>query len=212
MYKRQGQELAPEFICYPFAVTMGQMRQCLEAGANTIIMVGGKGRCRLGWYAELQEILLRRAGYKFEMLTIDSPFPLRDNYSSFMRALAAFYNPGLGGKIAACALLAFCKALFTERAEARFYELQARESSRGAAYSIFQRFLRRVNEAAALGSVSYTHLDVYKRQAGGRGKGSDHHRQINGQFLFTGPGESGGSDYRGRRSDLARRHPGPAPG
>lgn len=157
-----GQELAPEFICYPFAVTIGQMRQCLEAGANTIIMVGGKGRCRLGWYAELQEILLRRAGYKFEMLTIDSPFPLRDNYSSFMRALAAFYNPGLGGKIAACALLAFCKALFTERAEARFYELQARESSRGAAYSIFQRFLRRVNEAAALGSLKSSYRDFQR--------------------------------------------------
>lgn len=160
-----GEELAPEFICYPFAVTIGQMRQCLEAGANTIIMVGGKGRCRLGWYAELQEILLRRAGYEFEMLTIDSPFPLRENYRSFVRALGAFYNPGLGGKIASCALLAFGKALFTERAEARFYELQARESCRGAAYSYFQHFLRRINEAAALGSLKSSYRDFQRECA-----------------------------------------------
>ncbi len=157
-----GEELAPEFICYPFTVTIGQMRQCLEAGANTIIMVGGKGRCRLGWYAELQEILLRRAGYKFEMLTIDSPFPLRENYRAFMQALGAFYNPGLGSKIAGCALLAFYKALFTERAEARFYELQARESRRGAACLLFSRFLRRVNEAGAMGSLKTSYRD-YQR-------------------------------------------------
>lgn len=157
-----GEELAPEFICYPFAVTIGQMRQCLEAGANTIIMVGGKGRCRLGWYAELQEILLRRAGYEFEMLTIDSPFPLRENYGSFMRALGAFYNSRLGGKIAACALLAFYKALLTEKAEARFYELQARESRRGAAYLLFRSFLRRVNEAATIGSLKAAHRDFQR--------------------------------------------------
>lgn len=148
-----GEELAPEFICYPFAVTLGQMRQCLEAGANTLIMVGGKGRCRLGWYAELQEILLKRAGYKFEMIIIDSPFPLRENYRPFIETVRRFYDPRLGRKIIASVLLAFYKALLTERAEALFYRLQAWESRRGSAYSLFSLFLQRLREAASFGSV-----------------------------------------------------------
>lgn len=157
-----GEELAPEFICYPFAVTLGQMRQCLEAGANTLVMVGGKGRCRLGWYAEMQEILLKRAGYKFEMVVIDSPFPIRKNYSSFMRAVHRFYDPRLGRKAISCALLAFYKALLTERAEALFYRLQARESRRGGAYSLFCHFLRRIKEAASFGSVKSCFRDFLK--------------------------------------------------
>lgn len=148
-----GEELAPEFICYPFAVTIGQMRQCLEEGANTIIMVGGKGRCRLGWYAELQEIMLQRAGYDFEMLTIDSPFPLRKNYGSFMQTLNSFFNPGLRGRLIQSALLAFYKALLTERAESLFFNLQARELCRGSAYLLFQQFLGRASAAASFGAL-----------------------------------------------------------
>ena len=154
-----GEELSPEFICYPFAVTMGQMRQCLEAGANTIIMVGGKGRCRLGWYAELQEILLKRAGYNFEMLTLDSPFPLRENCRPFMEALSALYSPNLGNKIIACALLAFYKALLAEKAEAQFYRLQARESRRGGAHALFRSFMGRINKAASLSSLRAAYRD-----------------------------------------------------
>ncbi len=154
-----GEELAPEFICYPFAVTIGQMRQCLEAGANTIVMVGGKGRCRLGWYAELQEILLKRAGYNFEMLVIDSPLPLRKNFSNFTRTVKSLYSPGLGGKIAAGALLAYYKAMLTEEAEARFYRLQAWESLRGSAHTLFRRFLQCVNKAASYGSLRACFLD-----------------------------------------------------
>ncbi len=154
-----GEELSPEFICYPFAVTMGQMRQCLEAGANTIIMVGGKGRCRLGWYAELQEILLKRAGYDFEMLTLNSPFPLRENYRPFMEALSALYNPNLGRKIIACALLAFYKALLAEKAEAHFYRLQAREKRRGGAHALFRSFMGRINKAASFSSLRALYRD-----------------------------------------------------
>lgn len=158
-----GEELSPEFICYPFAVTMGQMRQCLEAGANTIIMVGGKGRCRLGWYAELQEILLKRAGYSFEMLSLDSPFPLRENCGPFIQTLRSFYKPGLGRKIVARALLAFYKALLTEEAEAHFYRLQARESMRGGAFAIFRRFIQGLPEISAFTSLRGSYRDFRSR-------------------------------------------------
>ncbi|NMD43271.1 MAG: hypothetical protein GYA86_08200 [Firmicutes bacterium] len=154
-----GEELAPEFICYPFTVTIGQMRQSLEAGANTIIMVGGKGRCRLGWYAELQELALKRAGYRFEMLTIDSPFPLRENYGPFIRTLQSFFEPSLRGRLIRSALLGFYKALLTERAEALFFKLQAREKQRGGAYGLFQKFLKRSAAAASFGSLRKGYRD-----------------------------------------------------
>ena len=160
-----GEELAPEFICYPFAVTIGQMRQCLEAGANTIIMVGGKGRCRLGWYAELQEIMLGKSGYDFEMLTIDSPFPLRDNYAPFMKTLSSFLKPHSTGKLLRSILLAFYKASLTERAEALFFKLQAHEKNRGEAYRLFQQYLLQAADAFTLGRLRIIYKDYLSRCA-----------------------------------------------
>ena len=148
-----GEELAPEFICYPFAVTIGQMRQCLEAGANTIIMVGGKGRCRLGWYAELQKIMLQRTGYDFEMLTIDSPLPLRENFAPFTQTLNSLFHPALRGKLLQSVILALYKAALAERAESIFFKLQARELNRGEAHRLFQQYLRQAAAAATFSSL-----------------------------------------------------------
>ena len=160
-----GEELAPEFICYPFAVTIGQMRQCLEAGANTIIMVGGKGRCRLGWYAELQEIMLGQSGYDFEMLTIDSPLPLRENFGPFMRTLGSFLKPHSTVQLLRSVWLAFYKALLTERAEALFFRLQAREKNRGEAYRLFQQYLQRSANTSSFRTLKNSYKDYLGRCA-----------------------------------------------
>ncbi len=148
-----GAELVPEFICYPMTVTIGQMRQCLEAGANTLIMVGGKGRCRLGWYAELQEALLKRAGYDFEMVTINSPLPLQQNYQSFIEAIKQILGHLPSHKLLYSALLGYAKAAAAEKAEAALYALRAREKKRGEADRCFRRLEQALNQAASISSI-----------------------------------------------------------
>lgn len=148
-----GAQLAPEFICYPLTVTIGQMRQCLEAGANTLVMVGGKGRCRLGWYAEMQEILLKRAGYDFEMLVINSPVPLARNWRPFIEVMRKFFEMRLGGRVLFCVLLALYKAALTEKAEEQLYRLRAREIRRGEAERVYRRFLDEARDAGAFASL-----------------------------------------------------------
>ncbi len=148
-----GSELAPEFICYPLTVTIGQMRQCLEAGANTLVMVGGKGRCRLGWYAELQEALLRRCGYEFEMLTINSPLPLQQNYRSFIEVLKQLLGHQPWKKVLYSAFLAYAKAAAAESAETLLYSYRARESLRGEADRSYRRLDLALRAAATFGDI-----------------------------------------------------------
>lgn len=151
-----GSELAPEFICYPLTVTIGQMRQCLEAGANTLVMVGGKGRCRLGWYAELQEVLLRRSGYEFEMLTINSPLPLQQNYRSFIEVLKQLLEHHPWKKILYNAWLAYAKAAASENGEALLYSYRARESLRGEAERNCRRLEHALREAGTFADVKHS--------------------------------------------------------
>ncbi|HHX87704.1 MAG TPA: hypothetical protein GX693_05965, partial [Firmicutes bacterium] len=148
-----GQDLAPEFICHPMTVTIGQMRQCLEAGANTLVMVAGKGRCRLGWYAEIQDLLLKKAGYDFTMVTIGSPFPLGSNYRLFAQSLGQLFGGRSVSGALSSALLAYCKSLRLEQGEQLLYKLRALEEKRGSADKLFARFVAGVRGSNTLSSL-----------------------------------------------------------
>ena len=63
-----GSKNSPDFVCMPFKTTLGSMIEALEAGADTILMV--YGICRLSYYAELQEQILRDMGYNFEFVNL----------------------------------------------------------------------------------------------------------------------------------------------
>ncbi|MCX5726518.1 MAG: CoA protein activase [Candidatus Saganbacteria bacterium] len=66
-----GARLSPELLCLPFKINLGNFIEALEMGADTLAMVGGVGACRFGYYWKIQELLLKEAGYKFDMLHLN---------------------------------------------------------------------------------------------------------------------------------------------
>jgi predicted nucleotide-binding protein (sugar kinase/HSP70/actin superfamily) len=68
-----GLRHSPEFACLPLKVTIGNFIEGLEAGADTLLMAGGVGPCRFGYYAEIQKCVLRDAGYQFDMIVLEPP-------------------------------------------------------------------------------------------------------------------------------------------
>ena len=46
-----GVKYAPEGLCIPFKLTLGNLMEVAELGADTLIMPSGYGTCRLGYYA-----------------------------------------------------------------------------------------------------------------------------------------------------------------
>ncbi len=63
-----GSKNSPNTICMPFKYTLGTMIEALDKGADTLIQMGGG--CRYGYYAELQEEVLKEKGYKFQMINL----------------------------------------------------------------------------------------------------------------------------------------------
>ena len=61
-----GELNSVDYVCTPFKHMLGDYIDALDAGADILIQVGGP--CRLGYYGELQEAILRDMGYQFEML------------------------------------------------------------------------------------------------------------------------------------------------
>lgn len=63
-----GSKHSPDFVCVPFKYNMGNFIETLDNGANVILQAGGG--CRYGYYAEVQEKILKDLGYDFEFYTL----------------------------------------------------------------------------------------------------------------------------------------------
>lgn len=57
-----GAKYSPEFVCTPFKYTLGTLIEGLDRGAKIVIQAGGG--CRYGYYAELQEQIIKDLGYE----------------------------------------------------------------------------------------------------------------------------------------------------
>jgi len=55
-----GARYAPEGVCLPYKVNLGNFIESLELGADTILTVCGPGKCRLGFYHAVHKIALAR--------------------------------------------------------------------------------------------------------------------------------------------------------
>lgn len=63
-----GSKYSPDFVCVPFKYNLGNFIEALQAGANVLIQAGGG--CRYGYYAEIQELILKDLGYEFEFIKL----------------------------------------------------------------------------------------------------------------------------------------------
>lgn len=64
---KRGEEMSADYVCTPFKHIIGDYAAALDQGADVLVQV--TGFCRLNYYGELQEMILREAGYDgFQML------------------------------------------------------------------------------------------------------------------------------------------------
>ena len=78
-----GSKSSPDYVCVPFKYCMGCYLEALDLGANCLMQI--YGACRLNYYGELSDCILKDMGYKFEffdMAAVDwhSPKSIFENF------------------------------------------------------------------------------------------------------------------------------------
>ena len=68
-----GIKYSPETICLPLKIMIGNFVESIEKGADTILMIGSSGPCRLGYYSAMQENILSDLGYDVDFIVLDPP-------------------------------------------------------------------------------------------------------------------------------------------
>lgn len=133
-----GVRHAPESACLPLKVNLGNFLEAKELGADTIVMAGGVGPCRIGYYAQVQREILRDIDCEYEMVVFEPP----DVHFSEVWDRVKYLNrrpwrEGVGGVI-----LAWQKACAVDALEQEVQRLRPREERPGQADAVFRRALR----------------------------------------------------------------------
>lgn len=155
-----GTKYSPELACLPLKLNIGNYIESLERGAEVIVMAGGCGPCRFGYYAEVQREILEELGYDFKMIVLERP---QGNIRDFIRKIAMITGGKSVFQVLASLKRATQVAVLMDRLEKLSWQIRPRELDSGVVNGIIQRFH---NEAVKVeGSKQLTELiEAYKKQ------------------------------------------------
>ncbi|HZK84815.1 MAG TPA: acyl-CoA dehydratase activase-related protein [Desulfosporosinus sp.] len=110
-----GTRLSPESACLPMKLNLGNYIEAVKEGADTIVITGGIGPCRFGYYGEVERQILRDAGYAYDMVTLEPPDGSLLGLAGRIRYLAGAKNSW--GKILKTLRFAYLKSVALDRVE-----------------------------------------------------------------------------------------------
>jgi|SRR5690554_746150 len=152
-----GSKHSPEFACLPFKMNLGNFIEALELGADTIVMGGGIGPCRFGYYAQVQREILRDLGYDVELLLLDPPSSGTKELSKALRLLRG--ENSIKGIIHALRL-AWAKTRFLDAGNELFRTVLPRVSDKKQVRKVYAEYLHRVKEEEKIKKIPRIHSDL----------------------------------------------------
>ncbi|NLO22019.1 MAG: CoA protein activase [Syntrophomonadaceae bacterium] len=138
-----GVKHCPEFACMPLKITMGNFIEALDRGADTILMAGGWGPCRFGYYAQVERDILSDLGYSFEMVILEAP---DSRVSELFRQLQALGQNVSIWEAFKALKFAWHKLQVVEELEKKISYVHPRALDKRKAENIYDQALREIKE------------------------------------------------------------------
>jgi predicted nucleotide-binding protein (sugar kinase/HSP70/actin superfamily) len=139
-----GVKHSPEGLCIPFKLTLGNMIEATELGADTLLMPAGYGTCRLGYYAKTQEQILRDLGYNIEMIKLGVS---EQKFFGLMKIIKRLANNAAWPRIISAFRFGLSKLNAIDRIERVVQKVRAVELVKGTANRIYSKSLGAIDRA-----------------------------------------------------------------
>lgn len=136
-----GTRHVPELACLPLKLTIGNYLQAYEMGADTILMFGGCGPCRFGYYCEMQKEILRDIGCNMELITLEAP---NGDIGELIRRVNKLTNGSDFIKVTAAAARVVKMVSCIDKLERLVFSKRPREAVRGSTDKIYGNFKEKV--------------------------------------------------------------------
>ena len=160
-----GVKHSPEGLCIPFKLTLGNLIEVAELGADTLLMPGGNGICRLGYYAKTQEQILRDLGYKIDIVQIGVS---EQKFFGLLKIFKRLSNDAPWTEIISAFRFGMKKLDTLDNIERLVQKVRAVELDKGTANQLYAKAIKAIDEAddyAILETVESTYISLLNQVA-----------------------------------------------
>lgn len=145
-----GTKYSPETVCLPLKVNIGNFLEAIELGAEAILMAGGVGPCRFGYYAEVQRAILEDLGKEAEIIVLEPP---QENFRQLTSGIRRLFAPrGFASFIHGCKL-AWEKLQACEELTFAAHYARPRQRDKEQITNILRLALDRIRKAALIKDI-----------------------------------------------------------
>lgn len=152
-----GAKYGPEFACLPLKLNLGNFIEASEKGADTIIMAGGCGPCRFGYYAQIEHAILEDLGYDMKLIVLEPP---QEYLSELLAKIKELSGNSSWWHIFQSIRFGYQKAKAVDKVEKAAFWARPRELTPGSTEKAYVRSLEMLDR-----SVSQITLAEAKRNA-----------------------------------------------
>ena len=167
-----GVKYSPEFVCFPFKATIGDFKNALDKGADILVMAIDCGPCRFGFYASVQERILRDMGYKnFVMIPLDQADLLEFKWVKTLQEVTGRSDPFIYSKFVKAVIFFVKKAKLLNDIQTAEGLYRAYERNQGDTTRVVKKLLVKLDETNTLKGLrnfknvikeDFTKIDVDK--------------------------------------------------
>jgi len=146
-----GVKHSPEFVCFPFKATIGDFVNAIEKGADTLVMAIDCGPCRFGFYASVQERILKDMGYKnITLIPLDQADLLEFNWVKTLQDLSGRRDLFIYSKFVKAIIFFIKKAKLLNDIQTAECVFRAYERNQGDTTNIVNDLIIKLDEANTL--------------------------------------------------------------
>lgn len=155
-----GVKHSPEGLCIPFKLTLGNLIEVAEMGADTLVVPGGNGICRLGYYAKTQEQILRDLGFNIEMIQIGVS---EHKFFGLLKIIKRLSNDAPWTEIISALRFGLKKLGTLDSIERLVQKVRAVELEKGTANHLYAQAIKAIDEADDYKTLEKVETDYTNR-------------------------------------------------
>ena len=170
-----GVKYSPEFVCFPFKATIGDFVNAIEKGADTLIMAIDCGPCRFGFYASVQERILKDMGYKdITVIPLDQADLLDFKWVKTLQEVSGRKNLFIYSKYVKAVIFFIKKAKLLNDIQVAEGIFRAYERNQGDTTELIKNLLNKLDQANTLTELrkfksvikqDFSNLDIDKTRS-----------------------------------------------
>jgi predicted nucleotide-binding protein (sugar kinase/HSP70/actin superfamily) len=167
-----GVKYSPEFACLPLKLNLGNFIEAGELGADTVLMAGGCGPCRFGYYAQIEQAILKDIGRTMNFIVLEPP---DRNFTELVGKIKSLAGKKSWWHIFQAVRFGYRKAKAVDEIERISFYLRPREITVGSTDTAYRKALALIDDACTwedLTSAMAEVQNVFKEVV------ADEHKQV----------------------------------